>query len=239
MTMIAAIAGLLGAKLFHNLENWSEFIADPIDALLSFSGLTMYGGLICGSTAVIIYARKNGITIAHLIDASAPALMLAYAVGRIGCQVAGDGDWGIDNLLPKPNWLGWLPDWMWSYDYAHNVNSIGEPIANCIGNKYCYHLVPPVFPTPFYETIMCGLLFFFLWFIRKRITIPGALFSIYLIANGLERFLIEQIRVNTLYHIGNFAFTQAELIAVMLIITGISGLFFFKRKEKMHNINLL
>jgi phosphatidylglycerol---prolipoprotein diacylglyceryl transferase len=236
LTMIAAISGLLGAKIFHNLENWDEFAADPIGALLSFSGLTMYGGLICGSISVITYAKSKGINTKHLIDASAPALMISYAVGRIGCQVAGDGDWGIDNTAPKPNWLNWLPDWMWSYDYAHNVNSIGEPIANCFGNKYCYHLVPSVFPTPFYETIMCTILFFVLWKLRNRITTAGVLFSVYLILNGVERFLIEKIRVNTLYHIGNFSFTQAELISVLLIITGIAGVWHFsKHKEQPVN----
>ena len=103
MTIIAAVAGLLGAKIFHNLENWDDFKRDPVDALLSFSGLTMYGGLIFGAIAVIWYARKHKITTTHLIDSSAPGLMLAYGVGRIGCQVAGDGDWGINNLLPKPH----------------------------------------------------------------------------------------------------------------------------------------
>lgn len=232
MTMIAAIAGLLGAKIFHNLENWDYFIADPIGSLLSFSGLTMYGGLICGSICVIYYAHKNNITITHLIDSSAPAIMLGYAVGRIGCHVSGDGDWGIANTSPKPNWLNWAPDWLWSYDYAHNVNSEGVPLADCIGEKYCTHLDPAVFPTPLYETMMCLALFGILWYLRKKITTPGMLFSIYLVLNGTERFFIEKIRVNTLYHVGNFAFTQAELIATILFLTGIVGIFYFKKREK-------
>jgi phosphatidylglycerol:prolipoprotein diacylglycerol transferase len=231
MTLIAAFAGLLGAKIFHNLENWDDFIADPMGALLSFSGLTMYGGLIVASIALIYYGKKNKIGVPHLIDSSAPPLMIGYAIGRIGCQVAGDGDWGIDNLSPKPNWLNWLPKWMWSYDYPHNVNSVGVPIANCMDNRYCNHLVPPVFPTPFYETVMCVILFFVLWSVRKRITTPGKLFSIYLIFNGIERFFIEKIRVNTLYHINNFGFTQAELISTLLFILGVTGLWYFKRLE--------
>ena len=151
MTLIAAFAGLTGAKIFHNLENWDTFIADPMGALLSFDGLTMYGGLILASIALIWYGKKNGIPTPHLIDSSAPSIMIGYAVGRIGCHMSGDGDWGIPSLNPKP--FSWLPDWMWTFDYPHNVVRDGEPILNCIGDKYCNHLVPPVFPTPFYETI--------------------------------------------------------------------------------------
>ncbi len=91
ITLIAAFAGIIGAKIFHNLENWDDFIADPIAALVSFSGLTMYGGLILASVACIWYGKKNGIKTTHLIDAAAPSLMLAYGIGRIGCHVAGDG----------------------------------------------------------------------------------------------------------------------------------------------------
>ena len=233
LTLIAAFAGLLGAKIFHNLENWDDFMADPVGSLLSFSGLTMYGGLICATIACVYYGKKKGITVTHLIDSAAPSLMLSYSVGRIGCQVAGDGDWGINNIAPKPGWLGWAPDWVWSYDYAHNVNSIGEPIANCFGERYCNHLVPPVFPTPFYETLMCLFLFLVLWNMRKRITTPGVLFSVYLILNGIERFTIEHIRVNTLYHIGDFGFTQAQLISTLLFFTGIIGVFYFRKKAKV------
>ena len=234
LTLIAAFAGLLGAKIFHNLENWDDFMADPFGSLVSFSGLTMYGGLICASIACIWYGNKKGITVTHLIDTAAPSLMLSYAVGRIGCQVAGDGDWGINNIASKPGWLSWAPNWVWSYDYAHNVNSIGEPIANCMSERYCNHLVPPVFPTPFYETLMCLFLFFVLWNLRKRISTPGVLFCVYLILNGIERFTIEHIRVNTLYHIGDFGFTQAQLISSLLFIIGIIGVFYFRRKAAAH-----
>lgn len=232
MTLIAAFAGLTGAKIFHNLENWDTFIADPMGALLSFDGLTMYGGLILASIALIWYGRKNGIPTPHLIDSSAPSIMIGYAVGRIGCHMSGDGDWGIDNLRPKPNWLNWAPDWMWSFDYPHNVVRYGEPILNCTGDKYCNHLVPSVFPTPFYETIMCFILFFILWSIRKKIKTPGVLFSIYLVFNGVERFFIEKIRVNTLYNLNGFKFTQAELISTILFFLGLFGIWYFKRLEK-------
>ena len=232
LTLLAAFTGLLGAKIFHNLENWDDFVADPMGSLLSFSGLTMYGGLILASIACIYYGNKKGIKVTHLIDSAAPSLMISYAVGRIGCQVAGDGDWGIDNIAPKPHWLNWAPDWLWSYDYPHNVNSEGVPLANCVG-RYCNHIVPNVFPTPFYETLMCAFLFLIIWNLRKRITTPGVLFCVYLILNGIERFTIEHIRINTNYHIGNFAFTQAQLISTLLFFTGIIGVFYFRKRAKV------
>lgn len=230
MTLVAAVAGILGAKIFHNLENLDEFIRDPIGSLVSFSGLTMYGGLIVASFSVIYYAKRHGIKSTHLIDACAPSLMLAYGTGRIGCHVAGDGDWGIVNLSQKPSWF-FLPDWAWAYTYPHNVNSVGIPIENCEG-KFCSVLEHPVFPTPLYEATICIGLFFVLWSVRKRITIPGVMFSLYLTLNGVERFFIERIRVNNKYHIFGMQITQAEIIAVALVILGITGIIYFRNLHK-------
>lgn len=221
--MIAAVAGLIGAKIFHNLENWDDFVKSPIESLLSFSGLTFYGGLIVGLAAVYYYAKSNKIKFIHLIDAGAPGLMLAYGIGRLGCQLSGDGDWGIVNLAAKPEWMSFLPDWTWAYNYPHNVLSEGVPIAGCVG-RHCMELPQAVFPTPLYETFMALLIFAFLWSIRKKIIQPGLMFSIYLVLNGLERFFIEKIRVNTLYNVSGFTFTQAELISSILIILGIVGI---------------
>ena len=220
ITMIAAIAGILGAKIFHNLENIDDFIADPIGQLLSFSGLTFYGGLICGAFAVIYYVKKYGIHYKVISDAAAPGLMLAYGIGRMGCHFSGDGDWGITNLAPKPEWLSFLPDWAWAYNYPNNVINAGVPIEGCIGN-YCNQLMYPVFPTPIYEIVMALGLFAMLWYLRKRITIPGVLFGIYMIVNGLERFFIEKIRVNTKYILYGQEITQAELISFAMIISGL------------------
>lgn len=95
--IIGLIFGILGAKLFDNLEHWDEFWANPIERLFSQSGLTFYGGLILATIAICWYSYNKGIKLKHLVDAAAPALMIAYAIGRIGCQVSGDGDWGIYN----------------------------------------------------------------------------------------------------------------------------------------------
>lgn len=219
ITILALVFGLAGAKLFDIFENWGDFLKHPSSYIFSPSGLTFYGGLICAALAIWWYARKHHIGFWHLNDAAAPTLMLAYGLGRIGCQVAGDGDWGIEN--PRPNPFGWLPDWMWSYTYPHNVNESGHPIPGCIG-KYCNELSVPVYPTPFYEIIMALLLFGLIWSVRKKLKIPGTLFALYLMLNGVERFLIEKIRVNTRLNIFGFQPTQAEVISTLLFVTGLA-----------------
>jgi len=229
---IAAIAGLLGAKIFHNLENLGEFMADPVGSLLSFSGLTFYGGLIVAAVAVLYYTHKNGIPNLVMCDAAAPGLMLAYGVGRIGCQLSGDGDWGINNLAPKPGWMNFLPDWTWAFRYPHNVVNDGIPMDGCVGN-HCHILPYPVFPTPFYEAFICIGLFFLLWALRKNFTTPGVLFCFYLLLNGIERFFIEKIRVNTTYDIFGFHPTQAEIISTLLIIAGAVGIVYYKKRAKV------
>jgi len=129
----------------------------------------------------------------------------------------------------------WLPKWMFAYSYPHNVINSGIEIT---GNKerekipkHDYQLPIPVFPTPFYETTMCALLFIVLWAIRKRIKITGVLFSVFLIMNGIERFFIEKIRVNIKYHIFGYKITQAEIISTLLFISGILLLVYLLRKK--------
>ena len=222
LTILAAVFGILGAKLFHNLENFDTFLADPIGSLLSFSGLTFYGGLICGFAAAIWYARSKNIKTIHLLDAAAPGIMIAYGIGRLGCQLSGDGDWGIVNTTAKPSWISFLPDWVWSFKFPHNVISDGVPIPGCVG-RHCMELPLPVYPTSLYEAIIAITLFFVLWAMRKRIKIPGLLFCVYLMMNGMERFFIEKIRINNLIQFAGFQFTQAELIASIIFLLGLSG----------------
>lgn len=219
ITIMAAIFGFLGAKLFDNFENWDRFVQDPIGNLLSPSGLTFYGGLICATIAIVVFLRRHNVNIIHAADAFGPVLMLSYGLGRVGCQVAGDGDWGIVNTHPKP--FSFIPDWAWAYDYAHNVNKEGVPLPGCTWDDYCTHLPLPVYPTPLYEIIMSLALFAVLWYLRKRIKVAGRIFAIYLFVNGLERFLIEKIRVNTLQNLFGFHPTQAEIISTLLMIAGI------------------
>ena len=247
-----------------------------MESLLSFSGLTFYGGLICAGFAIIYYAVKHGIKVAHLADGFAPALMLAYAIGRIGCQVSGDGDWGIlnsayitgpnskavratpeqfqqkltastsfyiqpgeyDSLSAVPHRSlvapSFIPVWMIAFAYPHNVIKEGEAIPGCQGD-HCTQLPIPVYPTPFYETVACFALFLVIWFTRKRFRYAGQLFGFYLVLNGLERFFIEKIRVNTQYHIFGLHPTQAELISTALVITGVILILYLNRRNALTN----
>lgn len=228
ITILALVFGLVGAKLFDTFENWSTFVENP-SSIFSVSGLTFYGGLIFAALSIWWYAKKHKIGFWHLNDAAAPALMLGYAIGRIGCQVAGDGDWGISNTRPKP--FSWLPDWMWAYNYPNNVNEEGIAIPGCVG-KYCQELELPAFPTPFYETVVCFILFLILWSLRKKLKIPGTLFALYLMLNGLERFFIEKIRVNERLNFFGFHPTQAEVLSTLLFLSGLIIWVVLNRKAK-------
>jgi prolipoprotein diacylglyceryltransferase len=103
-------------------------------------------------------------------------------------------------------------------------------MQNC-DEEHCMALPQPVFPTPFYETVVCTLLFLILWAIRKKITTPGVMFGIYLILNGIERFAVELIRVNNTYSIFGFHPTQAEIISAALVLVVIILIIIVKRKE--------
>jgi prolipoprotein diacylglyceryl transferase len=220
ITIIAAITGIAGAKIFALIEDLPTFFADPIGTFFSGSGLAIYGGLIGGTIGVMIYLKKHNIAPIHVMDAVAPALMISYGVGRMGCQFSGDGDWGIVAAAMPDSWF--LPEWMWSYTYPHNVNNDGVKIADCAW-RYCAELPEGVYPTPIYEIFMSFVIGGFLWAIRKRLLIPGMLFFIYLMFNGIERFIIEGIRVNDRYPYLGLDFSQAQWIAVILFLIGLIG----------------
>jgi len=231
ITGAAALGGLIGAKLFHLLErprSIIELFENPSLGAI-FTGLTIYGGLIVGALFVWMYAQRVGLPFAHLCDANAPGLMLAYAIGRLGCQLSGDGDWGIPSVSEPPALLAWLPNWMWSFDYPNNVIGAGVPMATGGFPGYGTHLVPPVYPTPFYESAFAFLSFGVLWYLRKRIERPLVLFGIYMMINGFARFWVEKIRVNSTYDLFGTAVTQAEIIAVLLFIGG-AGLIVLSRR---------
>lgn len=233
---IAAIGGIAGAKLFHLIEYPDQFIAFFKNPSLSsfIGGLTIYGGLIVGGISVWLYARKQGFNFLRVADAAAPALMLGYGIGRIGCQVSGDGDWGINNPVAKPDWMGIFPDWVWSYNFPNNVNGVGRLITESdtwpVFPGYGTCLDIPVFPTSLYETTAAIILFSILWILRTRISQAGVIFSIYLMMNGFERFWIEKIRVNAEFDFLGITMTQAELISTLLMISG-ATLFFYLRKK--------
>ncbi|NJN77143.1 MAG: prolipoprotein diacylglyceryl transferase [Saprospiraceae bacterium] len=220
-------------------ETWKDFLADPFGVLFSGSGIAIYGGLLGGFISLFIYTKMKKINPLHLMDAGAPALLLGYGIGRMGCHFSGDGDWGIPNGNPKP--LSWLPDWMWSYTYPNNVIKSGIPMENCQGlyytDDFCNVLPQGVYPTSVYETMIMVVFFAIFWMIRKRVKVWGLMFSFYLIVNGIERFSIETIRVNHRYE-SFLSLSQAQLVAVSFIITGlVTGFIFYKQHQKRQLMN--
>lgn len=212
--IVVLVAGVLGSRVFHILEHLDEFRLDPWSMIFSRSGLSIYGGLIFGAGAGLLLLRRWRIAVRPFMDAIAPALMLGYAIGRLGCQISGDGDWGIAaDMALKP---AWLPAWLWAQTYEHNI--AGVLIA-----------APGVYPTPLYETLMALACFGLLWALRRHAFQPGWLFSLYLVLAGAERFLIEQIRVNVQFHFHGMTFTQAELISVIYMGLGAVGLALLSR----------
>ena len=220
----AGIGGILGAKLLFVFTESGDFF----EKLFSTSGLTFYGGLIGGATSVILYAKKLKLPILKIADCFAPILMLAYSIGRMGCQLAGDGCWGVKNEHSH----SFLPDWIWSNQYIGAIH--GQPYTDVNGNDFYEEgidIIFAVFPTSVYETIICFICFLFLWFIRKKIKIAGLLFSIYLMLNGIERFFIEKIRVNPNVS-DSIQFTQAQIVGIILFIIGLIGFaYLIKRKN--------
>ena len=206
LAIITLLAGIVGARIFDILDHLPQFAADPASLIFSRSGFSIYGGLVFGVIAGRWFLRRHSVPILPMLDSIAPALLLGYAIGRIGCQVSGDGDWGIAaNLALKPEWL---PTWFWAQTYHGNI--IGE-------------LIPPpgVYPTPLYETLAALLMFSILQRWANRPRPLGSVFALYLLCAGFERLLIEKIRINPRLHFFRFAFTQAELISVCLILVGI------------------
>ncbi|OYT11806.1 MAG: diacylglyceryl transferase [Bacteroidetes bacterium 4572_112] len=231
IVMVAMLSGIIGAKVFDILENFSRFLKDPLDALFSAGGFTFYGGLIAGFFAVWYYIRKKNIPALTLMDAAAPAILGAYAVGRLACMLSGDGCWGIPNPDPKPEWLAMIPDWLWAFDFPHNVINEGSRILSCSGD-YCHQLDVPVFPTPLYESILSAIFFLTVWFAQNKIKTTGVIFFIAIMLNGFARFFIEKIRVNNLYEIGTSHITQAEIISSSLVLIGIIGIIVLNKLKK-------
>lgn len=215
--MVVLFAGIVGARIFHILEHSDQFLLDPASLIFTRSGLSIFGGLIFGTLAGIYCVRRWQLPVRPLLDATAPAMMIGYAVGRIGCQVAGDGDWGIAaDMALKPDWL---PTWLWAQTYQNNI--VGEVIA-----------LPGVYPTPMYETMMALVCFGVLWALRKHPFRMGWLFSVYLVLAGVERLLVEQIRVNPVLNVAGIMATQAQMIAVTLIVLGTVGALALARRVR-------
>ncbi|HWC26719.1 MAG TPA: prolipoprotein diacylglyceryl transferase family protein [Solirubrobacteraceae bacterium] len=163
----ALIGGLVGARLYWVLGNLDEVRGDVIGGIFGGSGLVWYGGGLGGAAGVLLWAYRKGMFNRLLLDICSPALALGYAVGRIGCQVSGDGDYGEPTDLP------------WGMAYPDGVVPTLEVVH----------------PTPIYETVAMCLLAWGLWRARDALR-PGVLFAFYLLGSGVERFLVEFVRRN-------------------------------------------
>lgn len=232
LLIVTGIFGLFGAKIFHNFENWDRFMADPIGELTSFSGLTFFGGLIVGGFAGAWYLKKNNLSSFHTLDCAACGIPMGYAMGRLGCQLSGDGCWGIENTSECP---AFLPEWAWKSTFPHNVINAGPQMAECGGGTHCHELAASVYPTSLYETCMMLIIFTLCFFVlNRKVKLPGMLFGMYLTMQGIERLLIESIRVNNKFHVFGMEVTQAQMIATGLIIAGGTIIYLtWKYKEKI------
>lgn len=161
------LGGLVGARLNYILENFEEFLSAPFE-IFAGGGLVWYGGLLGGIVALTYVVHRRKLNWLQIADVLAPTLALGYAVGRIGCLLAGDGDYGKPSNLP------------WAMAFPEGI----VPTTT------------PVHPTPIYETIIMTVVFFILWGIRKKISKDGVIFGFYLILASAERFLIEFVRIN-------------------------------------------
>ena len=185
----ALLGGVVGARGYYLIENWDTVRHDLLGSIFSGSGLVWYGGAIGGAIAVIAWMRWRGVLELRMLDACATALALGYAIGRIGCQVSGDGDYGIRSSLP------------WAMGYPHGTVPTPPGVR--------------VQPTPIYETVTMCLLAYGLWRLRDRVR-PGVVFALYLLGSGLERLLVEFIRRNSEVFAG-LTSPQLESIALMII----------------------
>jgi len=190
----AAVGGLIGARVLQILQDFGEFLHDPMRFIFTGAGFVWYGGLIGGFVAATWAMRRLQLPFLRTVDCIAPALALGHAIGRIGCQLAGDGDWGSISTLP---WAMTYPNAIVGWDYPPGVR---------------------VHPTPVYETIAYTVVFGILWAMRKRQHRDGALFWWYLILASSARFAVEFVRINEPLAAG---LTLAQLISVGLIAIGV------------------
>ncbi len=225
-----AIWGFLGAKVFNLLENLPKYQTYGLVDFIKYSGLTFLGGLTFGAISYLYIGYKNGMRLIDLADIGSPGMLVAYGVGRIGCQLSGDGDWGIVNHMAKP--FDWLPNWVWSFTFPHNVLNEGVYINGCSGN-YCSALAQAVFPTSFYEVVLILSCFLLLWLFRRKLKVPGLIFCIYLLIMGLERFFIEMIRVNYRYDLLGMRLSEAQIVSLIFVLLAIAigtSILFHKNK---------
>ncbi len=203
MVGVIAVSGVVGAKLWHVLERPADLIANPGAEIFSRTGFAWFGGFVAGTAAFFYFARKYKVPLLTLMDSAAPAAALGYAVGRIGCLLSGDGDYGIPTSLP------------WAMSFPHGLVPTTERVH----------------PTPIYEFIAGVLIFAYLWRQgAKAVRGPrpqGQVVAEFFILSGLARFLVEFIRINPPLALG---MSNAQWAALLTTIGGIVLLLNVKKK---------
>lgn len=222
VTVLAIIFGLAGSKILSLVENWGDFLNDPIGMAFSPGGLTWYGGFVLATLVIWWDIHKKRYKFLTISDALAPALILGYGVARLGCHFSGDGDYGIPTSLP------------WGVNYSKGIvpPSVAFRDFPQIAAKFPNGIVPdntPLHPTPVYEFIAGAIIFYVLWRMRKTTKPDGKLFMVYLVLSGLERFFVEFIRINPRLL---FGLSEAQLVSIVLIIIGVGGLIYFRSKNR-------
>jgi phosphatidylglycerol:prolipoprotein diacylglycerol transferase len=216
----AAIGGIAGSRIYAILDDLPTYIADPKSMIFSGSGFVWYGGLIGGLAAVYLVSRWYKISFAVTADMCGPALAIGQALGRIGCHLSGDGDWGLPSTLP------------WAVAYPKAI--VGWNSQTVLKLDEHYNLVSGYFPgvrvhpTPLYETILYLGVFAFLWSIRKKSGTPGRLLCWYFVLGGAARLLVEFLRINPRVFMG---LSEAQLIAVGMMVVGSVVLLLTSSKE--------
>ena len=161
------VGGVVGSRLDYLAQNWDKVSDDLLGSVFSGSGLVWFGGVLGGAVGVLLWARLRGWWSLGLLDVVAVPLGLGYAIGRVGCQLSGDGDYGVASDLP------------WAMAYPDGTVSTTEEVH----------------PTPVYESLAMGVVALLLWRWRDRFR-PGVLFALYLVLAGLERLAVEFVRRN-------------------------------------------
>jgi len=213
VTMLALIGGVAGAKLFHVLESWDSFIADPAGTVFSSGGLTWYGGFIFALILIYIFLRKKKFSLMKFADIASPSLAIGYGIGRVGCQLAGDGDYGIPTDGP----------WAMSYPDG-TVSTLADRNPDLV--RRFTEIFPdtpvpvdiPVHPTPLYEIVLAIGVFLFLFLRRKRDMPTSNQFGWFLLLHSICRFMVEFIRLNERMV---FGLSEAQLISVFLALWGV------------------
>ncbi len=215
LVFMAVIGGILGAKTYYILLNYHQLFTDPKQLIFSRGGLVWYGGFGLATVLVIWEIRRQKLPVPKTADAVAPALAIAYAVGRIGCFLVGD-DYG----RPTDSWLGIrFPKGNPPTTVTDLHQYFGITVDSTLVHKFGE--VVPVYPTELFEVALSTLIFLFLWRIRRHHHRPGWLFMVWLTLAGTERFLVEFLRAKDDRFIG--IFTLAQMISVVVIAVGVVG----------------